>query len=523
LSEFVFWKPIMQIYPIHTSFTAGESFELAVQPKRRFGVAIYQQGGDELLLFCSGVVVEGQKNVKASLVDGHTIFESAGSNDAAPFDHDWNWPTIRIRPDLPAHEALSSGAYVAVAYEVTAAGKPRDEAGRRCLGRKPVSGAPPASDSMALVVARPRIPTAPIAYIVPVATYHAYNSIGGGCYYNDPIHRRPAAMQVSLRRPGGGLGAQLGEPVDPYDSASPRQQFSHWDAKFIRWLRAEGIACDFYTDLDLHEGSALDLTKYSCMLSVGHHEYWSHEMREHVARFVEQGGNLAVFSGNTCYRPVKFTCDAAGNPIGMRKLAGDWDLLTEKPNNDPRACGNERHLIGLSYTYGGGHYGRWKRWRGGWINRKREAVGFTVTQPEHWVFTGTGLKKGETFGADDRLVGYEVDGLPADEPHNGFETLASTRQLTGWEMGGIGAFGMFRPKNPAGTLSEGQVFNCGTTDWARVLLDTQAKSNLVVQRITRNVVRRFIGLSFDGASHQDNRRAPREATETPAVDDTAAI
>jgi len=67
-----------------------------------------------------------------------------------------------------------------------------------------------------------------------------------------------------------------------------------------------------------------------------------------------------VFSGNTCYRPVKFTCDAAGNPVGMCKLAGDWDLLTEKPNNDPRAYGNERHLIGLSYTYGGGHYGRWK-------------------------------------------------------------------------------------------------------------------------------------------------------------------
>jgi hypothetical protein len=82
---------------------------------------------------------------------------------------------------------------------------------------------------------------------------------------------------------------------------------------------------------------------------------------------------------------------------------------------------------------------------------------------------------------------------------------------------------MFRPKNPAGKLSEGQVFNCGTTDWARVLLDTRAKSNLVVQRITRNVVRRFIGLSFDGALHQDNRSSQREATETPVVDDTTAI
>jgi len=36
------------------------------------------------------------------------------------------------------------------------------------------------------------------------------------------------------------------------------------------------------------------------------------------------------------------------------------------------------------------------------------------------------------------------------------------------------------------------VFNCGTTDWARVLMDPNAQSNAVVKRITHNVVKTFI-------------------------------
>ena len=35
------------------------------------------------------------------------------------------------------------------------------------------------------------------------------------------------------------------------------------------------------------------------MLSVGHDEYWSWEMRDAVEGFVAAGGNVAFFSGNT--------------------------------------------------------------------------------------------------------------------------------------------------------------------------------------------------------------------------------
>ncbi|MFM0195449.1 hypothetical protein PQQ65_20315 [Paraburkholderia strydomiana] len=503
----------MQIYPINPSFTAGACFELAVQPNTRFSVALYQQQDDDSLTSLCGVVVEGKNGVTATLKDGKYLFESTGNNVRMRFDEDWNWPTITIRPNVTD---LETGAYVAIAYEVDADGKPVHELGQSCAAHRPIFAARPDSDSMALVIARPRNPTAALAYIVPTATYHAYNSTGGGSFYDDRVHRYRAANKVSLHRPGGGLGARLGEPVDPYDTRSTRQQFPHWDAKFIRWLRKEGIACDFYTDLDLHSATALDLTRYRCMLSVGHHEYWSEEMRAHVAYFVTQGGNLAVFSGNTCYRPVRFVGSEPGQLTEMRKLADNWDVLKERIDLDPRVSGNESNLIGLTYKHGGGHWGTWSRWRRRWVKCERRAVGFTVKRPEHWIFAGTQLQKDDTFGAEDRLVGYEADGIPPEWSGDAFETLATTDPLAGWEMGGAGAIGIFRPLLRDGRRSVGEVFNVGTTDWARALMDSSAKSNGVVQQITRNVIRKYAGL-------EAANELPLPASETASATKEAAL
>jgi hypothetical protein len=472
----------MQIYPIKPGFTAGESFELAVQPGTRFSIAIYAQRHDDKMVSAAGIALHAGGAVKAELKDGKYVFNAPGRLGPVRHDRAWDWPTIRIRPNTPL---LESGAYAVIAYEVGANGEPLTPLGRRAAAHKPVAAIPPDSDSMALVIVRPRRPSAEIAYIVPVNTYHAYNSMGGGCYYGDPIHRTLPQTCVTLQRPGGGLGAQLGEPADPYDPCSPRQQFTHWDAKFIRWMRAEGIACDFYTDQDLHRGTDLKLSDYRCVLSVGHHEYWTREMREHMSRFIAQGGNYAIFSGNTCFRPVDYGDASSETSFTiMNRLAEKW------PGHD------ESDLIGLSYGYGGGKYGVWKRLRGGWVRREREAIGFTVRQADHWVFAGTNLRDGQTFGAEDRLIGYEVDGVPPVS--NGFITLADTVKLEGWDIGGAGAMGVYQPHAQGGL-----VFNGGTTDWARVLDDPDAQSHVVVDQITRNVLRKFIGLTPHCIARED--------------------
>ncbi|WP_345813116.1 N,N-dimethylformamidase beta subunit family domain-containing protein [Paraburkholderia sp. PREW-6R] len=473
----------MQLYPIHPSFTVGDCFDLAVQPRSRFSIAIYQQQGGESMVWVSSVIVAGTRDVAAKLSNGRYVFESTHERKAVRYDEDWNWPTITVKLDA---QGLGSGAYAAVAFEVNADGEPRTEVGRRCMARQPIFATPPDSDGMALIIARPRGPAAKIAYIVPIATYHAYNSIGGGSFYGDPVHRTKPQTKVTLLRPGGGLGAQLGYPDDAYDLRSPRQHFTHWDAKFIRWLHAHDFACDFFTDVDLHRATDLDLTQYSVMLSVGHHEYWSQEMRDHVARFIANGGNLAVFSGNTCYRPVDFGPSADINAIRtMNRLGESWPGY------------NESDLIGLSYGYGGAKYGVWNRWRRKWLKPEREPIGFTVRRHDHWVFEGTQLKDGDTFGAEDRLVGYEADGVPPVA--NGFEKLADSVQLVGWDVGGFAALGVFKPDFGSGA-NGGQVFNCGTTDWSRVLLDERASSHAVVEQITLNVMHRFLAGMKEGAA-----------------------
>jgi hypothetical protein len=83
-------------------------------------------------------------------------------------------------------------------------------------------------------------------------------------------------------------------------------------------------------------------------------------------------------------------------------------------------------------------------------------------------------------------------------------------------MGGAGAIGIFRPLLRDGRRSVGEVFNVGTTDWARALMDSAAKSNGVVQQITRNVIRKYAGL-------EAANELPLPASETASATKEAAL
>jgi hypothetical protein len=130
-----------------------------------------------------------------------------------------------------------------------------------------------------------------------------------------------------------------------------------------------------------------------------------------------------------------------------------------------------------------------------------EKAEFTVHRPDHWLFEGTGLKRGDTFGAKDSIVGYECDGceltwrdgLPyptySDGTPKNFTVLASCparwhpddcEWYDRWEKGRTG--------NAVMGLYErgGTVVTVGTTDWSRGL-----RGDPAVMRITRNVLDRL--------------------------------
>jgi hypothetical protein len=477
----------VRLYPQQASVFPGEALRLCVSTDRDgqgFHVDFYRQG--ETLVWMGRLA--GQVGQHAP--DG-------------PVDADWEWPpyVFPVPGDWP------SGAYVALLS---------DGGGTEVPPVPPVIAHGDYRDSRALFVVKSADPGRDTCILFKVAlnTYQAYNFTGGGSLYT-------WANVVSMRRPGGGLGGLTtftpetggccGDD-DVYDPTTLRQTFGHWEARFIAWLERAGMAVDYCTDVDIHCEATVPrplLGDYELVLCVGHDEYWSVAMRANLTSFRDRGGNIAIFSGNTCYRQVEFltgqgqpTLDPAA--VAVMHRPGTW-----RAQGDP-----ENGLTGASYDNAGGWWSR-KRVDGnptmyidncspdGVCDSSRDAIGFTVEQAGHWVFAGTGLQDGDSFGEADYLVGYECDGaifqrvngVPVPTGTDGTPTdflILATAPLRfdddptnpGWEDSPQG--------NRIATMvletvhSGGTVFNAATTDWVRVL-DT----NATVDTITRNVLERL--------------------------------
>ena len=378
-------------------------------------------------------------------------------------DRDWSWPVY----EYSVPRDWVSGAYIAVFVPV-----PGPAADHRAT--------PSDREAAALFLVKGTEANRHILYKLPLFTYHAYNELGDprGSLYTGGY------AKLTLHRPGGGVGGRPWDYNFPdcYDPSSPRQTFWHWDAPFVRWLERRRLAVDYCTDLDIHENLGNFLGTYRLLLSVGHDEYWSEPMRWNVEAFIENGGNVAFFGGNTCWWRVHLVDGSTALVCDKSKLPGDDQKRDQWFNFDP-----ENRLTGVSTRNGGGH------WWG-----EREAIGYTVQHADHWIFEGTGLRDGDIFGTDHALVGYECDGaaIAARPDERGFavprydDGTPESFMILG--TGRIGAKWAQDPNDfPGGRTAtmgiyanNGVVFNAATTDWPRVL----ASGERHVDRITENIL-----------------------------------
>ena len=201
-----------------------------------------------------------------------------------------------------------------------------------------------------------------------------------------------------------------------------------------------------------------------------------------LAAYVQIGGNAAFFSANTCWWRIQYTDN--NTAIVCNKLGFD---------NWWRSGAPENTLTGVSY-----------RNAGGWWDGPRDAVGYTVQHADHWVYNGTGLTNGQTFGANEHLVGYECDGAYYHRDSQGNAVPTGTDGTpTNFLILGLGgplssSWEELPTRESASTgpyaatlglyVGNGTVFTCATVDWARVL---GMKTNAAVDQITRNVVSRL--------------------------------
>jgi len=312
-------------------------------------------------------------------------------------------------------------------------------------------------------------------------TYNAYNNFGGFSLYAY-----------------NGLGGNQGHRVS--SARPPASQFDTWERPFVDWAERSGIALEYAANSDLEFHPEM-LSRYRLVLSLGHDEYWSAPMRDHLEKFIGDGGNVAFFSGNTCCWQVRsedggaaLTCwkqNFPSDPVygaraGYATLSSLWSHhLVQRPENE---------LTGVGFLWGGYHKSHGQLMDG--------SGAYTVHRPDHWIYAGTGLKRGDTFGAKDTIVGYECDGcelewrdgLPFPTHRDGtpktFEVLASApaqwhpddcQWYERWENGrkGNAVLGVY--------TRGGTVFTCGSTDWSHGL----AGGDPVVERITRTVIERL--------------------------------
>lgn len=196
---------------------------------------------------------------------------------------------------------------------------------------------------------RPAVPgaTSRILFQVATTTSQAYNNwperLGGKSLYDFNSSGQVRSPAVSLER-----------PIEPF-----ARFFDAYEVWFVRWLEKRGISAEYCTSVDLHKDPAL-LDAYQLFLSVGHDEYWSWEMRDTVEAFVNNGGNAAFFSGNTCWWQIRFDSRTAPRQLLCYKDGADPALST----NPSRATLNwfepagpnrpENRLTGLSYRAPGG-------------------------------------------------------------------------------------------------------------------------------------------------------------------------
>ena len=129
------------------------------------------------------------------------------------------------------------------------------------------------------------------------ATWEAYNPWGGNdLYAGDPDDR---AYAISYNRP---FETRVGD----HSSFLFGPEFS-----MIRYLEQNGYDVSYTTNVDTARRGS-EILEHKVFLSVGHDEYWSSEQVNNVEAALQNGVNLAFFSGNEIYWKTRWMAGADG-------------------------------------------------------------------------------------------------------------------------------------------------------------------------------------------------------------------
>jgi hypothetical protein len=248
------------------------------------------------------------------------------------------------------------------------------------------------------------------------------------------------------------------------------------------WLEKEGYDVTYCSNADMITPD--HGLKCKAFISIGHDEYWDILQYQSVEKMRDAGVNLLFLSGNSVCWVTPFSPNAAGEP--NRRIfrggpyGGDYKYAVDREKDYgpyPHRGPDEGYLMGvrnIDPVNGGGD----------WI----------CTKPEHWIFEGTGMKKGDSVPG---MIGWEYHGdAPKDIPS--LEIVA----------GGTAFQGGRNPQQWQAVIFDGPknnfIFNASTIWWAQGLSKPPGHmpvwshysrphgTDERVQRITTNLLKRAL-------------------------------
>jgi hypothetical protein len=309
-------------------------------------------------------------------------------------------------------------------------------------------------------------------------TWQAYNRWPDNySLYTDPKGNQGPWSDVSFDRPYANY-AQI--YTNPQSVGSGEWLCFEFPAAY--WLEKEGYDVTYCSNADMNTPD--HGLKCKAFISIGHDEYWDLRQHDSVAKMRDAGVNLLFLSGNSVCWVTPFSPNAGGVP--NRRIfrggpyGGDYKYAVDREKEHgpyPHRGPDEGYLMGvrnIDPVNGGGD----------WI----------CTKPEHWVFEGTGMKKGDLIPG---MIGWEYHGdAPADLP--GLQIVAA----------GTAFQGGTRPQQWQSVIFDGPknnfIFNASTIWWAQGLSKPPGHmpvwshysrphgTDARVQRITANLLKRAI-------------------------------
>ncbi|HVX23447.1 MAG TPA: N,N-dimethylformamidase beta subunit family domain-containing protein [Acidimicrobiales bacterium] len=233
-----------------------------------------------------------------------------------------------------------------------------------------------------------------------VTTWQAYNRWGGYSLYYGNLDGSLSFTHA----PGNGNFTHRARIVSfdrPYDHdwASGAADFVGNELPVIFHAEHLGLDVTYWTDLDLHAQPQL-LANHRAMVSLGHDEYWSLQMRDGAQAAVANGTNLAFLGANACYRQVRFQ----QSPVGGNRQQVCYKDAAE----DPMYGVDNAVVTGPSWESAPTSWAE-SELIGSMYQDVAATADMVIADPGSWLLAGTGVTAGQhlphvVVGEFDRYV-----------------------------------------------------------------------------------------------------------------------